>query len=142
MKIAVGCDHRGFSHKEHVKRFLQRMGIEVVDFGTHSTDAVDYPDYGRMVGEAVARGEVDFGIAVCGSGNGVNIAANKVRGVRSAVAFTPEMAAMARRHNNANVLALSGDFTPDGEIEEIVTAFLEAEFEGGRHSRRVAKFES
>jgi len=139
MKIAVGADHKGFAFKQKVKEILQRLGHEVLDFGTDSTESVDYPDYGLKVAEAVARGEVDYGITVCWSGNGMNIAANKVKGIRAGLALNPEMAHLTRLHNNANVLTLSSKFTPEHQLEQIVKAFLETEYEGGRHERRLEK---
>jgi ribose 5-phosphate isomerase B len=139
MKIALASDHAGFEEKEKVKSTLNELGIDFEDLGTTSTDSVDYPDYARKVGEAVAKGEVDSGLLVCGSGTGMAIAANKVRGVRAAVAWSPEIARLAREHNNANVLSLAARYTPDGELQNIVRAWFDAKFEGGRHERRVEK---
>jgi ribose 5-phosphate isomerase B len=139
MKIALGADHRGFRFKEHVKRYLASRDIQVVDFGTNSEESVDYPDFGSKVAHAVADGEVDFGINVCGSGNGMLMVANKVSGVRAGIALNPEMARLTREHNNANVLSIAADFTPEDQLEPIVQAFLDAKFEGGRHTARVAK---
>lgn len=139
MKVALGADHRGFRYKERIKRLLQRLGHEVVDFGTDSEESVDYPDYAVQVAQAVAHGEADRGITVCWTGNGMNIAANKVPGVRSGLALNREMAYYTRRHNDANVLSLSARYTPEDELEPAVKAFIETEFEGGRHSRRVDK---
>jgi ribose 5-phosphate isomerase B len=139
MKIAIGADHKGFDFKEKVKAILQKLGHEVVDFGTDSTESVDYPDFGLKVAEAVARGEADYGITVCWTGNGMNIAANKVKGIRAGLALNPEMAHLTRLHNNANVLTLSSKFTPEGQLEQIVKTFLETEYEGGRHERRLEK---
>ena len=139
MKIAIGADHAGYEDKEKVKKTLNDLGIQYEDFGTQSTESVDYPDYAQKVGEAVAHGEVDSGLLVCGSGTGMAIAANKVPGVRAAVAWTEEIARLAREHNDANVLALAARFTPPGEIEKIVRAWFAAHFDGGRHQRRVDK---
>ena len=139
MKIALASDHAGYEEKEKVKRTLDELGIEFEDLGTTSTDSVDYPDYARKVGEAVAKGDVDSGLLVCGSGTGMAIAANKVHGVRAAVAWNPEIARLAREHNNANVLSLAARYTPDGELQNIVKAWFDAKFEGGRHERRVEK---
>ena len=143
MKIALGADHRGFDFKERIKSLLGKMGIEVTDFGTNSPDkSVDYPDYGLKVAHAVADHNVDYGILVCWTGNGMNIAANKVRGVRSGLALNPEMAMLTRAHNNANVLALSGKYTPENELDQIVKTFIETKFEGGRHERRIEEIEN
>ena len=139
MKIALASDHAGFEEKEKIKHTLDDLGVQYEDMGTTSTDSVDYPDYARKVGEAVAKGEVESGLLVCGSGTGMAIAANKVRGVRAAVAWTEEIARLAREHNNANVLSLAARYTPDGELQNIVKAWFDAKFDGGRHERRVEK---
>lgn len=142
MKVALGADHRGYDFKEKIKAYLKKLGIEVTDFGTNSSEkSVDYPDYGLKVAHAVADHKVDYGIAICWTGNGMNIAANKVRGVRSGLALNPEMAMLTRAHNNANVLALSGKYTPENQLDEIVKTFLDTKFEGGRHERRVEEIE-
>ena len=141
MKIALGADHAGFEEKEHVKKTLDELGVEYKDFGTTSTESVDYPDFARKVGEAVAAGEYDKGILVCGSGTGMAIAANKVPGIRAAVAWNEEIARLSRQHNDANVLALAARYIPDEEQEKIVKTWLETSFEGGRHERRVEKIE-
>lgn len=141
MKIAIGADHAGFEEKEKVKKTLDRLGVEYTDMGTNSTESVDYPDFAQKVGEAVAAGEYDRGILVCGSGTGMAIAANKVPGIRAAVAWNEEIAKLSRHHNNANVLALAARFIPDEEQEKIVKAWLETGFDGGRHERRVEKIE-
>lgn len=141
MKIAIGADHKGFEFKEKVKQILKKLGHEVTDFGTNSTESVDYPDYGLKVAHAVADHRVDYGITVCWTGNGMNVAANKVKGIRAGLAFNEEMAQLMRLHNDANVLTLSGRYTPEGQLEPIVKAFLETKFEGGRHERRLEKIE-
>jgi ribose 5-phosphate isomerase B len=141
MRIALGADHRGYRYKEHVKSFLMERGFETVDFGTNSEESVDYPDFGSRVAHAVANGNAEFGINVCGSGNGMIMVANKIKGVRAGLALNPEMARLIRQHNNANVLSIGADFTPEDQLESIVQAFLDASFEGGRHARRVEKFE-
>lgn len=141
MKIALGADHAGYEEKEKLKAKLDEMGIAYEDMGTDSTESVDYPDYARKVGEAVARGEYDQGILVCGSGTGMAIAANKVPGVRAAVAWNEEIARLAREHNNANVLSLAARYIPDEEQKKILAAWFAAKFEGGRHERRVEKIE-
>ena len=141
MKIALAADHAGFEEKEKIKKTLDEMGIAYDDMGTYSCDSVDYPDYARKVGEAVAHGDYDQGLLVCGSGTGMAIAANKVPGIRAAVAWNEEIARLARQHNNANVLSLAARYTTDEENEKIVKAWFSADFEGGRHERRVDKIE-
>ncbi len=139
MKIAIGADHAGFEVKEKIKKQLAEMNLEVVDLGTNSLDSVDYPDYGAKVGKAVASGEVEEGIVVCGSGIGIAIAANKVKGVRAAQAWNEETAYLARQHNDANVLSIGARVIPAEEIPKIIKAWFDAKFEGGRHAGRVAK---
>jgi ribose 5-phosphate isomerase B len=141
MKVAIGADHAGFEEKEKVKQVLDEIGVEYIDLGTNSDESVDYPDYAKKVGEAVAQGEAEQGILVCGSGTGMAISANKVHGVRAAVAWNEEIARLARQHNNANVLALSGRHVSAEDNEKILKAWFDAEFEGGRHERRVGKIE-
>lgn len=138
-KIALASDHAGFEEKEKVKQTLDDLGIEYEDFGTTSSDSVDYPDYARKVAEGVSSGEYGQGLLVCGSGTGMAIAANKVKGVRAAVAWAPEIATLARQHNDANVLSLPARFIPEDQAAEIVKAWFAADFEGGRHERRVEK---
>ena len=139
MKIAIGADHAGYEEKERLKPLLDELGIQYEDLGTVSTDSVDYPDYARKVGEEVASGHVDQGLLVCGSGTGMAIAANKVPGVRAAVAWNEEIARLAREHNDANVLSLAARYTSPEENANIIRAFFSAKFDGGRHSRRVEK---
>ena len=139
MKIALASDHAGYAEKERLKPLLRELGLEVEDLGTVSEDSVDYPDYARKVAEAVAGGEAEQGILVCGSGTGMAITANKVRGVRAAVAWSVETARLARQHNDANVLALGARTTPAAEIPEIVRAWFDQKFDGGRHAARVQK---
>ncbi len=139
MKIAIGADHRGFELKEKIKQHLLTLGHQVNDLGTYSTESVDYPDYGFKVAESVARNEVDFGIAICWTGNGINIAANKVKGVRSALCLNEEMASFARSHNDANVLALSSKYVSEDLANKIVDVWLSTKFEGGRHAKRLEK---
>lgn len=139
MKIAIAADHAGYQEKEQLKPLLTELGIEFEDLGTVSPESVDYPDYARKVAEKVARGEADQGLLVCGSGTGMAIAANKVPGVRAAVAWNEEVARLAREHNDANVLSLAARCTPFDEITKIVRAWFAAKFDGGRHSRRVDK---
>lgn len=140
-RIAIGADHAGFEEKEKIKRTLDELGIEYEDVGTASSDSVDYPDFARRVAERVARGEAEQGLLFCGSGTGMAISANKVKGVRAAVAWSPDIARLAREHNNANVLALPARFVSEDEATAIVKAWFAADFEGGRHERRVEKIE-
>ena len=139
MKIAIASDHAGFEEKERLKPLLDELGIQFEDLGTVSPESVDYPDYARKVGEEVARGNVEQGLLVCGSGTGMAIAANKVRGVRAAVAWNEDIARLAREHNDANVLSLAARCTPFEELAKIVRAWFAAKFDGGRHTRRVEK---
>ncbi len=139
MKIAIGSDHGGFALKTRLAEILMEKGVTVIDLGCESADAVDYPDYAAAVADEVSNATVDQGIIVCTTGIGVCITANKFPRVRAALCMNTEMAAMARQHNNANVLCLSGKYTPDAEAEEILEAWLAAEFKGGRHERRVHK---
>ena len=139
MRVSLGADHKGFELKDKIKKYLVELGHEVTDFGTNSSESVDYPDFGFRVAESVAKGEVDFGITVCWTGNGMNIAANKVKGIRSALCLNEEMAVLARAHNNANVLALAAKFIPEELARKILDAWLSTEFEGGRHARRLEK---
>ena len=141
MKVAIGADHAGYEQKEQIKRTLDDLGVNYEDMGTYSCDSVDYPDYAKKVGEAVANGDVDQGLLVCGSGTGMAIAANKVPGVRAAVAWNEEIARLAREHNNANVLSLAARFTPVEEMDKIVRSWFGAHFDAGRHERRVEKIE-
>lgn len=137
MKIAIGSDHAGFPAKKELKEALEQAGYHIVDYGTHSESSCHYPTYGIAVGEAVAQGAVDYGIVICGTGIGISIAANKVRGVRCALVEDVERAHLARQHNNANVLALAGRFTPVSRMIEIAHAFLTTAFEEGRHQQRI-----
>lgn len=136
MKIAIASDHGGFELKETVKAHLKERGMEVMDLGTHSDASVDYPVYGKACGEAVVNGEADCGVVVCGTGIGISIAANKVKGVRCGLCTSVEMAQLTKQHNNANVLALGGRTTAPQLALQIVDAWLDTEFEGGRHERR------
>lgn len=138
-KIAVGADHGGYELKTIIVEHLRQGGYEVQDFGTHSPDSVDYPDYAYQVARAVAAGDCDLGILVCGTGIGMSIAANKIIGVRAAVCGDTYSARMSRLHNNANVLCLGGRVLGPGLALDIVDVWLSTEFEGGRHARRVEK---
>lgn len=139
MKIALGSDHGGFHLKEEVKKHLEEKGLECVDYGTHSEDSVDYPDYGEKVGKAVASGECEKGIVVCGTGIGISIAANKVKGVICGLCSDTFSARMTRMHNDSNVLAMGERVLGVGLALDIVDIWLETEFEGGRHAKRVEK---
>jgi ribose 5-phosphate isomerase B len=139
VRIAIGSDHRGFALKEALKELLAELGHEWVDFGCQSDEPVDYPDIARPLAEAVAAGEYERGILICGSGVGMSIAANKVKGVRAALCHDTFAGRLARRHNDANVLCLGGWCIGRGVGEEIVRLFLSEDFEGGRHARRVDK---
>ena len=139
MKIAVACDHAGLDFKERIKQILEASGHEVVDCGTYSKESVDYPDFGLKAARAVAGGEVDYGITVCWTGNGMNMACNKVKGIRAGMALNVDMAFLTRSHNDANMLTLAQKYTPEDQLEEIIKTFLSTPFEGGRHIARVAK---
>ena len=139
MNIAIGADHAGFEQKELLKNYLVEQGFSVYDKGCFSEDRVDYPDFAKTVSEAVAAGEADYGVLVCGTGIGMAMAANKVNGIRAANAVTPEFAQLAREHNNANVLTVSGRFVSLETNKAILDAFLNTEFGGGRHEGRVSK---
>ena len=137
MKIAIGCDHGGYLLKQDVLIWLEEHDIDVEDFGCYSRESVDYPAYGEKVGRAVAAGEADFGIVICTTGIGISIAANKVKGIRCAHCTDVLSAEMTRRHNNANVLAMGAGLTGTNVALRMVEVFLNTEFEGGRHQRRV-----
>jgi len=139
MRIALASDHAGYAEKERLKPVLADLGIEFDDLGTVSEESVDYPDYARKVAEQVADGRVEQGLLVCGSGTGMAITANKVPGVRAAVAWSEEIARLARQHNDANVLAIGARTTPEGDIPAIVRTWFSTAFEGGRHAARVEK---
>lgn len=136
-KIAIGCDHAAFDEKEKIKTFLIDKGYELVDVGAHSSDSVDYPSFGHEVGKMVVNNEVDKGIVICGSGIGISIAANKIKGIRAALCTSSKHAEMSRKHNDANVLALGARMTDLNLILEIVDVWLNTDFEGGRHLKRV-----
>lgn len=138
-RIAIGCDHAGFPYKDSIKQLLQKKGIAVDDFGTDSSNSVDYPDFVHPVAEAVEAKRVDLGIVLCGSGNGVAITVNKHAGIRAAVCWQEELAALARQHNDANVLALPVRFIPESLALSMVELFIRTPFEGGRHARRIGK---
>ncbi len=138
-KMAIGCDHAGFPYKDSIKALLEGRGIEVTDYGTNSLDSVDYPDFIHPVADDVEKEKVDLGIILCGSGNGASMTANKHQGVRAALCWSNEIAALARQHNDANILSLPVRFVSESEAHEMVNTFLDTAFEGGRHARRVGK---
>lgn len=138
-KIALGCDHAGFSHKDPIIEMLHDLGIEVQDFGTHSADSVDYPDFVHPVAECLENGKADLGVVICGSGNGVAITANKHQQIRCALCWNQEIAELSRQHNNANVIAIPARFVTVELAKSMAEIFIKTEFEGGRHGRRVDK---
>ena len=139
MKIAIGNDHAGPEYKKNITTLLNKKGITVVNFGTDTDDSVDYPDFIHPVANAVSNNEVDLGIIICGSGNGACMTANKHQKVRAALCWTSEITALARQHNNANILGIPARFTSIPQALEMVETFLNTEFEGGRHQNRVEK---
>lgn len=138
-KVAFASDHAGYELKTALIEYMIGKGYETKDFGTHSEESCDYPDYAHPCARAVENGECDFGIAMCGSGNGIAMTLNKHQGIRAALCWLPELAALAKRHNNANILVLPARFISKEEAVAIVDTYLEAEFEGGRHERRIEK---
>ena len=141
MRVAVSSDHGGYKLKEKVKEYLESRDIDVIDLGTNSEESVDYPEYGRACAKAVAGGEADRGIVCCGTGIGISIAANKVKGIRCGLCTNVEMAKLTRQHNDANMLAMGGRIIDDETAMAITEAFIDTEFEGGRHQRRIDKIE-
>ncbi len=141
--LALGADHAGFEAKENIRKFLEKEAPEIRlnDVGTYSSDSVDYPDFAHQVATLVGDGKCDAGILICGSGNGVCITANRHKNVRAALCWTKELAALARQHNNANILCLPSRFVSQEEMIEMTETFLNTEFEGGRHARRAEKIE-
>lgn len=138
-QVAVGADHAGFEYKQKVVAFLEQQNIPYKDFGTYSADSVDYPDFAHPVASSVENGESEWGILICGSANGVAITANKHQHIRAAICWTDEIAALARQHNNANVICLPSRFVSVDNALEMVERFMKGTFEGGRHERRVEK---
>lgn len=138
-KVVFASDHAGFRLKEHIKKFMTEKGYEVVDCGTYSEDSCDYPDFGHKAAKLVENGEIPFGIGFCSSGNGMQMTLNKHQKIRAALCWLPRIAELARQHNNANFIVLPANFITQEEAEIIVDAYLAAEFEGGRHLRRVNK---
>ena len=139
MKIAIGNDHAGTVYKFAIVKLLEKQGHQVINFGTDTTDSIDYPDYIHPVAKAVENHEVDLGIILCGSGNGAAITANKHQGVRAALCWSKELVELARRHNDANILSLPARFISEYQALEYVQTFLNTQFEGGRHQRRIEK---
>lgn len=139
MTIAIGCDHAGFPYKDAIIRLLKKRGIEVLNFGTDSLESVDYPDFIHPTANAIEEGKADLGVIICGSGNGVAMTANKHQGIRAALCWKTELAALARQHNNANVISIPARFVSKRMALAMVRTFLDTEFEGGRHARRVGK---
>jgi len=139
MKVAIGCDHAGFPYKNTIIRTLKKENIEVIDKGTYSEESVDYPDFVHPVADLVESGEADLGVLICGSGNGVSMAANKHQGIRAALCWKDELAALSRQHNNANIISIPARFVSARLARQMVRTFVSTEFEGGRHGRRVDK---
>lgn len=138
-KVALASDHAGYELKQKIIKYLIDKGFETEDYGTHSTESCDYADYAHPCALAVQDGKADFGIAMCGSGNGIQMTLNKHQGIRAALAWLPEIAALAKQHNDANILVLPARFVSEEEALRIVDAYLDAKFEGGRHQRRIEK---
>lgn len=142
MIIPIASDHAGYEAKQTAKNILEELGHTPVDFGTHSADSVDYPDYAVQVSEKVNSGENELGVLICGSGQGMCMTANKYKNIRAALVYSPKVAKLSRQHNNANILCLPGRELSDKQLKEIISSWLEASFEGGRHERRVNKIHS
>lgn len=141
MKFSIGSDHAGYTYKQEIIKYLQGKGHTVIDCGTNSLDSCDYPIFGKAAAEKVASGEVDFGILVCSSGEGIMMAANKVKGVRAGLAYNDDVARLIRQHNNANMIAFGANFMKLEDVLRRIDIFLASEFEGGRHLRRVNEIE-
>jgi ribose 5-phosphate isomerase B len=139
MKIAIACDHAGYETKEEVKKFLESKGHEIIDYGTNSSESVDYPDFAHPLAENVENGNCKFGITLCGSGNGINMVANKHQGIRSALCWNEEITKLAREHNDANVCSLPARFITKEQAIQFVDLFVSTPFDGGRHQRRIDK---
>lgn len=137
--IAIGSDHAGYNYKEDLISFLEGKGFMFKDFGTHSKDSVDYPDFAHPVAEAVEKGEAAFGILLCGTANGVAMTANKHQGIRAALCWGEEIAKVVRQHNDANIICIPARFVREGDAEKMVALFMTTDFEGGRHATRVNK---
>lgn len=141
MKISIGSDHAGYAYKEEIKKYLSKKGFEMIDVGTNSTDSCDYPDFGKEAAKKVASGEATYGIVVCSSGEGISIAANKIKGVRCGLAYNDDVARLIRQHNDANMIAFGASFMSLEDVLKRIDIFLTTPFEGGRHERRVNKIE-
>ena len=139
LPVAIGCDHAGFELKESIISFLDGKGLAYKDFGTYSTDSVDYPDFAHPVAKEVESQQASFGILICGSANGVAMTANKHQGIRAAICWGEELAELARKHNNANIICIPGRFVREKDAEKMLDIFINSEFEGGRHENRVNK---
>ncbi len=138
-KVGMACDHAGYELKEYLKKVLAKRGYQVIDFGTNSPESMDYPDTAHPLAEALEAGKVDFGVSMCGSGNGITMTLNKHQKVRAALCWKPEIAALAKQHNNANILSMPARFISRRMAVRILDAYLSAKFEGGRHQRRIEK---
>lgn len=138
-KVAMASDHAGYALKQQLKEYLAGLGYEIEDFGTHSEESCDYPDFAHPAARAVESGECAFGVCMCGSGNGIQMTLNKHQGIRAALCWIPEIASLAKQHNNANILVLPARYVSYEEAVKIVDAYLNASFEGGRHQRRIDK---
>ncbi len=138
-KVGLAADHAGYELKEILKIYLKELDLEVLDFGTHSSESTDYADWAHPMADAVEKAAVDFGISVCGSGNGINMTVNKHQGIRAALCWNKEISELARSHNNANICSLPARFISDDIAKDIVSAFINTPFEGGRHIRRIEK---
>lgn len=138
-KIGIACDHAAYELKEFLVGYLASKGFEVKDFGTHSEESCDYPDFAHALGEAIDNGELERGVALCGSGEGISMTLNKHQAVRAALCWIPEIAKLSRQHNNSNVLCMPARFISNDEALEMLNIWLETEFEGGRHQRRLDK---
>ena len=139
LPVAIGADHAGFSYKEAIISYLDSKNLTYKDMGTYSADSVDYPDFAHPVAQEVESGKAAFGILICGSANGVAITANKHQRIRAAICWGDELAELARKHNNANIICIPARFVPEGDVEEMINIFIETPFEGGRHESRVNK---
>lgn len=141
MKISIGSDHAGYAYKEEIKKYLSKKGFEMIDVGTNSSDSCDYPDFGKEAAKKVASGEATYGIVVCSSGEGISIAANKIKGVRCGLAYNDDVARLIRQHNDANMIGFGASFMSLEDVLKRIDIFLTTPFEGGRHERRVNKIE-
>ena len=141
MKISIGSDHAGYAYKEEIKKYLSKKGFEMIDVGTNSTDSCDYPDFGKEAAKKVASGEATYGIVVCSSGEGISIAANKIKGIRCGLAYNDDVARLIRQHNDANMIGFGASFMSLEDVLKRIDIFLTTPFEGGRHERRVNKIE-